>query len=123
MTTALLYEIPPDIVRAALQIEAWFAKEGVREWKLGGVQSRSSDAAVYNAIAENYHKSVALNSDRTVGIDRNYKWLPIDENTPRGIKLQLISKRYGVAHYGQHHAGNTFFTHYQLLPTFDKDEK
>ena len=45
------------------------------------------------------------------------KWLPIDEFTPRGVKLQLINKASGVAAYGK--LPSTFYTHYYLLPEFD----
>ena len=64
-----------------------------------------------------------LNSDNTAAIDRATKWIPIDQNTPRGVKLQLINKMYGVAQYGTWSPSNTFFTHYYPLPTFNKDEK
>lgn len=64
-----------------------------------------------------------VNSDRTAAVDRNTKWIPIDENTPRGVKLQLISKKNGVALYATYSPSNTFFTHYYPLPTFDKEEK
>lgn len=67
--------------------------------------------------------TVDFNTNRSVAINRDTKWIPIDENTPRGVKLQLISKPAGVAHYGVLHALNTFYTHWFPLPTFDKDEK
>lgn len=54
-------------------------------------------------------------------IDRSYNWLPIDANTPRGVKLQLINKRYGVATYGQIFSDNCFWTHFCPLPTFKKE--
>lgn len=63
-----------------------------------------------------------INSNRTAAIDRNTKWIPIDENTPRGVKLQLISKGNGVALYAVYSPTNRFFTHYYPLPTFDKEE-
>lgn len=66
---------------------------------------------------------MTLNSAGTVAINHDTKWIPIDENTPRGVKLQLISKPSGVAHYGLHHAGDNFFTHWFPLPTFDRNEK
>lgn len=61
-----------------------------------------------------------LNSERTVAIAPNVKWIRIDEHTPRGVKVQLISEHYGVAQYGLYTPGNTFFTHWAPVPTFDK---
>lgn len=61
------------------------------------------------------------NSDRTAVVDRTYHWLPIDANTPRGCKLQLIRKDDGVAHYGQLFSGDKHWTHWAPLPTFKKD--
>lgn len=46
------------------------------------------------------------------------KWLPIDEHTPRGVKLLLISDKYGVAQIGIHTSFSGFFTHWCPLPTF-----
>jgi hypothetical protein len=62
-----------------------------------------------------------INSTNTAAIDRAYHWLPIDEHTPTGVKLQLIRQDAGVAQYGTYKRGDTFFTHYALLPTFNKD--
>ena len=71
------------------------------------------------------HGRLAVRHDISHGgeaaIDRSYNWLPIDANTPRGVKLQLINKRYGVATYGQIFSDNCFWTHYAPLPTFRKE--
>lgn len=64
-----------------------------------------------------------LNSDQTVAVDPATKWIKIGPDTPRGVKLQLINKKYGVALYARYSAADTFFTHYHPLPTFDKDER
>lgn len=62
-----------------------------------------------------------INADRTAAVTNDVKWKRIDEHTPRGVKLQLIAKPYGVAQYGIH-TPNKFFTHWAPAPTFDKDE-
>ena len=67
--------------------------------------------------------TVEFNTERSVAIDRDTQWLQIDERTPRGVKLQLINKTAGVAHYGQLQRGDTFYTHWFPLPTFNKDEQ
>ncbi len=48
---------------------------------------------------------VKVNRERAVAVDQRYPWLPINETTPRGAKLQLLT-RHGVAVYGQLSAGN-----------------
>jgi hypothetical protein len=45
------------------------------------------------------------------------KWLPIDKDTPLGIKMMLIDKGQGVA-YMRVHLRNDGFTHWHPLPTF-----
>ncbi len=58
---------------------------------------------------------------RSAAVDRDYHWLPITEVTLRGVKLQLIDKRSGVASYGMLQAGNSVhWTHWAPLPTFEK---
>lgn len=56
-------------------------------------------------------------ADRAAVVDPNYFWRPIDANTPRGAKLQLINKRLGVAVYGTYHGGSEW-THWAPLPKF-----
>lgn len=60
------------------------------------------------------------NADKTVAIDREYHWRPINDETPRGVKLQLIDKKSNVAQYGRLGTTNDFFTHWAPLPTFKK---
>lgn len=64
-----------------------------------------------------------LSTDGKAVVNLETKWMPIDEHTPRGTKLQLINRDAGVAHYGQLHSGDAFYTHWFPLPTFDKAEK
>lgn len=59
-----------------------------------------------------------LSTDRSTIVDRDYKWLPIDERTPRGVKLQLINRKAGVAQYGRLGTAESFYTHWAPLPTF-----
>ena len=58
----------------------------------------------------------------TTASDTAYHWIPIDERTPTGVKLQLIRKDAGAAFYGPYKKGDTFPTHYCPLPTFEKTE-
>ena len=62
-----------------------------------------------------------INSSATAAVDREYHWLPVDADTPRGVKLQLIRRQDGVAHCGQLFANNKHWTHWAPLPTFNKD--
>lgn len=64
---------------------------------------------------------MTLNTEKTVAIDREYHWIPIDNDTPRGVKLQLINKRDNVAVYGVVHSTGTHWTHWAPVPTFADD--
>jgi len=55
-----------------------------------------------------------INATQTAAVATDYYWIPIDENTPRGVKLQLLGKG-GVAHYGTYHEAQ-FWTHWAPLP-------
>ena len=59
-----------------------------------------------------------LNSDKTAAIAPNVKWLPIDEKTPIGVRMQLIELAQGVA-YTRIHTKGDGFTHWFPLPTFE----
>ena len=63
-----------------------------------------------------------LNSDRTAVIAPDVKWIPIDENTPIGMRMQLIERAQGVAYTRVHHRGDGF-THWFPLPTFEHPKK
>ena len=55
-----------------------------------------------------------INSTHTAAVATDYYWIPIDENTPRGVKLQLLGKG-GVAQYSNYH-GDLFWSHWAPLP-------
>lgn len=55
-----------------------------------------------------------LNSDKTVAVAVDTYWIPVDKDTPRGVKLQLLGAG-GVAVYANYNGG-TFFTHWCPLP-------
>lgn len=56
-----------------------------------------------------------LNSTATVAVAVDYYWLPIDTDTPKGVKLQLLGKG-GVAIYGTWNGKDTFYTHWAPVP-------
>ena len=56
-----------------------------------------------------------LNSSKTVAVAIDTYWLPIDEETPRSVKLQLLSIG-GVAQYGVLQQDTTFHTHWCPVP-------
>jgi hypothetical protein len=56
-----------------------------------------------------------INSSNTVAVSTDTYWLPIDDDTPRNVKLQLLTKA-GVAMYGNLTGDITFFTHWCPLP-------
>ena len=61
-----------------------------------------------------------INSAKTVAVDREYYWRPID-TCPVGVKVQLINRRYGVAVYGEYRPKERFWTHWAPLPVFRKE--
>lgn len=67
------------------------------------------------------HMPIKPTSDRAAIVDTTYHWREIDEDTPRGTKLQLINRRAGVATYGQIFGSDCFWTHWAPLPTFSKE--
>jgi hypothetical protein len=65
--------------------------------------------------------TVQLNSERNVAVDKTYYWQPI-ATCPRGVKVQLINRNYGVAVYGQYNGKEGFWTHWAPLPVFNKSD-
>lgn len=55
-----------------------------------------------------------LNTNKTVAVSTDVYWIPIGMDTPRNVKLQLLSAG-GVASYGPYQ-GEQFWTHWQSLP-------
>lgn len=63
------------------------------------------------------------NSDRQSVVDYSYPWIEIDENTPQGMKVQLINKHQGVGVYGVYTTQNKGnWTHWAPMPYFKKDQ-
>ncbi len=58
-----------------------------------------------------------LDSTRTTVVADDYYWIPIDKNTPTGVKVLLLG-RSGVATMGHYEAlpGTQFWTHWAALP-------
>lgn len=61
---------------------------------------------------------MTTDSTKAALVDPGYHWQPITPSTPRGVKLQLINRPAGVAHYGKLGADPGFWTHYAPVPTF-----
>ena len=64
--------------------------------------------------------NIKVTADGAAAVSLDTVWIPIGPNTPRGVKLQLISQKYGVAHYGPYLPGDSYYTHWHPLPTFAK---
>ena len=58
-----------------------------------------------------------LDSTRSTVVADDYFWIPIDENTPTGVKVLLLG-RSGVATMGhyENQPGSQFWTHWAPLP-------
>ena len=62
-----------------------------------------------------------LSSDGAAVVTPQAHWLPIDNKTPRGVKMMLISEAAGVASIGIHLASGTYYTHWHPLPVFQRE--
>ena len=58
-----------------------------------------------------------LDSTQKAVVSDNYYWIPINENTPQGVKILLLG-RSGVATMGhyENQPGSQFWTHWAPLP-------
>lgn len=56
-----------------------------------------------------------VNSQHKVAVATDYYWIPVDSDTPRGVKLQLLTKG-GIATYGQWAGTADWITHWAPLP-------
>ena len=56
-----------------------------------------------------------INTNHAVAVATDTYWLPIDKDTPRSVKLQLLSIG-GVAQYSVLQADTTFYTHWCPVP-------
>ena len=57
-----------------------------------------------------------LNSDRSAAVALDVFWQPITPETPRGVRMLLISKASGIAQVSTVLAKESFFTHWAALP-------
>lgn len=63
-----------------------------------------------------------LNTEKSVAVAEGFYWTPVDDDTPHGVKVQLLTIG-GVAIYGQYtelHKGA--YTHWAPLPRRRRDE-
>jgi hypothetical protein len=56
-----------------------------------------------------------ISTSHAVAVSTDTYWMPIDKDTPRSVKLQLLSIG-GVAQYSVLQADTSFFTHWCPLP-------
>lgn len=56
-----------------------------------------------------------INASKTVAVSPDYFWLPINADTPRGVKVQLLGIG-GVAAYGVWDGRNRFWQAWAPLP-------
>ena len=66
--------------------------------------------------------SIKPTNDRAAVVDTAYHWRKIDDDTPRGVKLQLINRPANVATYSTLGSPPQFWTHWAPLPTFAKGD-
>ena len=56
-----------------------------------------------------------INSTGTVAVSTITYWIPLDDDTPRNVKLQLLTKG-GIAMYGNLTGDISFYTHWCPVP-------
>lgn len=59
-----------------------------------------------------------LDSTRQAATDKGVHWIPINPETPLGVKMQLINRLAGVATSGMLPDASKHFTHWAPFPTF-----
>ena len=65
---------------------------------------------------------IKLTTDRAAAVNTRLPWLPIEKvPPPRGAKLLLINRAFGVATLGAY-APDQGWTHWQALPRFVEGE-
>ena len=62
-----------------------------------------------------------INTAGTVAVATDTYWEPITKETPRGVKMQCIDKRSGVANITVLRSDENFFTHWAPLPKWKDD--
>ena len=62
-----------------------------------------------------------INTDKTAAVSNSVYWLPIDDDTPRNVKILAINSNYGVAQITMLSASNMFFyDSWHPMPQFKK---
>ena len=61
-----------------------------------------------------------ITADGAAAVAPTCHWIPVDENTPRGVSMWMINKRSNVAMKAQYDGDKKFFDHWFPLPTFKK---
>lgn len=62
-----------------------------------------------------------VNNDKTAAVALDFYWQPITADTPKGVKMLLINKQYGVASIG-FVTKHDYWTHWAPLPRWKKDD-
>lgn len=60
-----------------------------------------------------------LNADKTAAVSTDVFWLPIDEHTPRNVKVFAIARSgAGIAQTTELRQDETWYTHWHPVPKF-----
>ena len=71
------------------------------------------DSAISDLLGE--APGHTINTAGTAAVSTTQYWEPIDDDTPRGVKIQLLGQG-GVAVYGLWDGRNKFFTDWAPMP-------
>ncbi len=62
--------------------------------------------------------------DNEVAVSREIFWLPIDENTPRSVKVLAINRaKCGIAQFAELHHSETWYDYWYPLPRMPQEDK
>jgi len=56
--------------------------------------------------------------DNIVAVSVDTYWMPIDEHTPRNVKVLAISKAQGIAQFAEIRNNETWYSHWHPVPRF-----
>jgi hypothetical protein len=62
-----------------------------------------------------------LTHDNAAVVSTAIHWLPVDENTPHGVKCLVIERSQGIAYLREYWPSDTW-THWSPLPRFYEGE-
>lgn len=64
---------------------------------------------------------MTIDSTKSAMVSQTVYWIPIDKNTPLGVKLLVINQNHGVLTTSILGPNEKYFTHWQAVPKFSRE--